>query len=434
MQKSMKMNEKKKITGIFSNNGNEYSFVMSDFEITILYNGKNIEEKEIIPEEGYIHVESYDCKRYLIAISKSVKIIFSVNVIFDFYIESYNDMISYEFSGIEFLGGSINDIIAKNRLGIPKNKKGVFEVPYDENEQVKKYNIQSDNLTAVLTLNSLIDATLDFEEGKEIIADGNKYIELHLELKLNEVVKHFNYIIRIIKILTYRDNVGDFKTFLLKEDKRVAECHYKFRNMYKSNKRRGESICLDWLNEEQINKLFSVILKSDKYGFSIDFLQTDEKMHDVEKERIINLVTGIESLLNIIQEDFASKHAELIKSLKSIINNDSSLDVKEKNDINGYISHINKGIKDRIKEEFNKNKETLEKWMKLHAMEIDNRDSIIDDMIEYRNHHVHNDIGDLTPELANNSTLFDIMIYCFLLKYIGLDEKKIEYILEICIV
>lgn len=132
---------------------------MSDFEITILYNGKNIEKKEIILEEGYIHVESYDCKRYLIAISKSVKIIFSVNVIFDFYIESYNDMISYEFSGIEFLGGSINDIIAKSRLGIPKNKKGAFEVPYDENEQVKntlvknsldsfveKYNIKIDDL------------------------------------------------------------------------------------------------------------------------------------------------------------------------------------------------------------------------------------------------------------------------------------------------
>ena len=132
---------------------------MSDFEITILYNGEKYEEKEIVPEKGYIYVESYDYKRYLIAISKSVKIIFSVNVIFDFYIESYNDMISYEFSGIEFLGGSINDIIAKNRLGIPKNKKGVFEVPYDENEQfkntlvknyldsfVEKYNIKIDNL------------------------------------------------------------------------------------------------------------------------------------------------------------------------------------------------------------------------------------------------------------------------------------------------
>ena len=55
-------------------------------------------------------------------------------------------------------------------------------------------------------------------------------------------------------------------------------------------------------------------------------------------------------------------------------------------------------------------------------------------MIEYRNHHVHNDIGDLTPELANNSTLFDVMIYCFLLKYIGLEEKSIDYILERSIV
>ena len=56
------------------------------------------------------------------------------------------------------------------------------------------------------------------------------------------------------------------------------------------------------------------------------------------------------------------------------------------------------------------------------------------DIIKYRNYHVHNDIGDLTSELANNSTLFDILIYSFLLKYIGIDDEKISYILDRCII
>ena len=38
----MKMDEKKKITGKFSNNDNEYSFIMLDFEITILYKELNL--------------------------------------------------------------------------------------------------------------------------------------------------------------------------------------------------------------------------------------------------------------------------------------------------------------------------------------------------------------------------------------------------------
>ena len=430
----MKMDEKKKITGKFSNNDNEYSFVMSDFEITILYNGKNVKEKEITPEKGYISVESYDCKRFLIAINKSIRIVFSANVTFDFYIECYNDMIRDEFSSIVFLGGSINHIIAKNRLGIPKENDGIIEIPYDKNVQIAKYSIKVDTSDAKLLLYSKIDDKLDLSEGKMTICDGDKYFILQLSFGIKEIVKYFNYMLRIIKVLTYRDNVGDFKTFLLQGDKRAAECHYKFRNMYKSNKKRGESICLDWLNEEQINRLFDIILMNDKYGFSIDFLQTDETMYDVGKERMINLATGIESLLNIIQEDFAGKHAELIDDLKHIIKHVDSLDKKEKGDICGYIDHINKGLKDRIKEEFDKNKEILEKWMKSYKIEIDNRDRIIDDIIKYRNYHVHNDIGDLTPELANNSSLFDAMIYCFLLKHIGLDDEKISYILDRCIV
>lgn len=429
------MERKQKIVGKFNNNGHEYSFVMADFELTILYNGKDVMTKEILVEDGFLRIESFDCKRFLIATKDNIRIDFSVNIAFDFYIECYNDYQGERFTEITFCGGTINHIIARNRLGIPQKKEeGTLEVPYDVNVKIAEYNIICDNLSAKLILNSKIDTMLDFNKGKMIIADGDKYLQLRLDFYLNVVIKNFNYMLRVFKILTYRDNVGDFRVFLFQNDKRAAECHYKSSSMYKSNKKRGESICLDWLTEEQINKLFSVVLSDVKNGFSIDFLPTDESLYKVSKDRIIHLVTGIESLLNIIQESFISKHSDLIKKLKKIVQEDEELQDKEKIDICGQIKYINKGLKDRINEEFNKSKGLIESQLRSKGIDVGNIDEIMTEIIRYRNNHVHNDIGDLTHELANNSTLFDILIYCFLLKYIGIDDEKIGYILYRCIV
>lgn len=423
-----------KIVGKLNNNGHEYSFVMADFELTILYNGKDVITKEILVEDGFLRIESFDCKRFLIAAKDNISINDSVNITFDFYIECNNDYQGDRFTEITFCGGTINHIIAKNRLGIPQKKEaGMLEVPYDVNVKIAEYNIICDNLAAKLILNSKIDTVLDFNKGKMIIADGDKYLQLRFDFDLNVVIKNFNYMLRVFKILTYRDNVGDFRVFLFQNDKRAAECHYKSSNMYKSNKKRGESICLDWLTEEQINKLFTVVLGDDKNGFSIDFLPIDESLYNVSKDRIIHLVTGLESLLNIIQESFAKRHFGLIKSLKDLVEQDDELSKKEKGDICGQIDYINKALKDRTYEEIKKNKNLLEPILKSKKLDINNVDKIIADIIKYRNCHVHNDIGDLTPELANSSKLFDILIYCFLLKYIGLDDGKISLVLDRCI-
>lgn len=424
-----------KIVGKLNNNGHEYSFVMADFELTILYNGKDVITKEILVEDGFLRIESFDCKRFLIAVKDNISINDSVNITFDFYIECNNDYQGDRFTEITFCGGTINHIIAKNRLGIPQKKEaGMLEVPYDVNVKIAEYNIVCDNLAAKLILNSKIDTVLDFNKGKMIIADGDKYLQLRFDFDLNVVIKNFNYMLRVFKILTYRDNVGDFRVLLFQNDKRAAECHYKSSNMYKSNKKRGESICLDWLTEEQINKLFTVVLGDDKNGFSIDFLPIDESLYNVSKDRIIHLVTGIESLLNIIQESFTKKHSELIKNLKDVVKQDDKLGAEEKSDIYGQIDNINKALKDRVYEEFEKNNGLLEPILKSKRIDISNVYKIITDIIKYRNYHVHNDIGDLTSELANNSTLFDILIYSFLLKYIGIDDEKISYILDRCII
>ena len=424
-----------KIVGKLNNNGHEYSFVMADFELTILYNGKDVITKEILVEDGFLRIESFDCKRFLIAAKDNISINDSVNITFDFYIECNNDYQGDRFTEITFCGGTINHIIAKNRLGIPQKKEaGMLEVPYDVNVKIAEYNIICDNLAAKLILNSKIDTVLDFNKGKMIIADGDKYLQLRFDFDLNVVIKNFNYMLRVFKILTYRDNVGDFRVFLFQNYKRAAECHYKSSNMYKSNKKRGESICLDWLTEEQINKLFTVVLGDDKNGFSIDFLPIDESLYNVSKDRIIHLVTGLESLLNIIQESFTKKHSELIKNLKEVVKQDDKLGAEEKSDIYGQIDNINKALKDRVYEEFEKNNGLLEPILKSKRIDISNVYKIITDIIKYRNYHVHNDIGDLTSELANNSTLFDILIYSFLLKYIGIDDEKISYILDRCII
>lgn len=424
-----------KIVGKLNNNGHEYSFVMADFELIILYNGKDVITKEILVEDGFLRIESFDCKRFLIAVKDNISINDSVNITFDFYIECNNDYQGDRFTEITFYGGTINHIIAKNRLGIPQKKEaGMLEVPYDVNVKIAEYNIICDNLAAKLILNSKIDTVLDFNKGKMIIADGDKYLQLRFDFDLNVVIKNFNYMLRVFKILTYRDNVGDFRVFLFQNDKRAAECHYKSSNMYKSNKKRGESICLDWLTEEQINKLFTVVLGDDKNGFSIDFLPIDESLYNVSKDRIIHLVTGLESLLNIIQESFTKKHSELIKNLKEVVKQDDKLGAEEKSDIYGQIDNINKALKDRVYEEFEKNNGLLEPILKSKRIDISNVYKIITDIIKYRNYHVHNDIGDLTSELANNSTLFDILIYSFLLKYIGIDDEKISYILDRCII
>ena len=83
-------------------------------------------------------------------------------------------------------------------------------------------------------------------------------------------------------------------------------------------------------------------------------------------------MTGLESLLNIIQESFTKKHSELIKNLKEVVKQDDKLGAEEKSDIYGQIDNINKALKDRVYEEFEKNNGLLEPILKSKRIDISN--------------------------------------------------------------
>ena len=122
---------------------------------------------------------------------------------------------------------------------------------------------------------------------------------------------------------------------------------------------------------------------------------------------------------------------------KHIDNDDKSeLTLKERENFEKYINKFgkkDKDIKERIVIQYNNYKNYLDSFVEKYNIKIDDLDKKVAELVNYRHKHTHNDVGILTQELVNTTYIVQALIYCMILKKVGLNEDNINYTLTHCI-
>lgn len=457
------MKKNLKISGKITNAGSEYMFTLKDFVLDIKLlkcndknSGVHMSPKYIENENGFIKGITDNNEYIYFAIgNKDVMIPYSFRSIkIDFYIKFKN---AYQFNKdinvIKFIGGTLNQFARLNILEMPINikKEGYLKVPYKSNYE-KVVEISNSIINGKLIFRGSARSEFPFEDGISVFEDeASLYIET--AVSQNNIIKIFRYISNIFKFFTFRNNVGGFEMqLMIKNDENkyisIGNCFYKNEEYYVSNKSTTDCISIKWFKEEQLKTLLDLLYidedneNKDSKVFSYDFINDDKYSTFISKNNIKDTITAFECIERLIDVeydfDYNTKFDDLKKIIIDVIDNDnkSELTLKEREIFEKYINKFgkkDKDIKERIVIQYNNYKNYLDPFAKKYKIEIDDLDKKVAELVNYRHKHTHNDVGILTQELANTTYIVQALIYCMILKKVGLNEDNINYTLTHCI-
>lgn len=456
------MKKKLKTSGKITNNNAEYMFILTDFvlDIKLIKCNEKVScvqkyPKYIINEKGFIKGITDNNEYIFFAIgNKDVIVPYSFRSIkIDFYIKFKNDYkFDKEVNVIKFTGGTLNQFARLDILEVPTNVKeeSYLKVPY-KNKNEKKVNVSNNTVNGKLIFRGSARSDWSPEDGISVLEeDASLYIETIVTEE--NIIKIFRYISNIFKFFTFRNNVGEFNIELMIRDDEskyttIGNCFYKSKEYYMSNKSSADCISIKQFNEEQLKVLLDLLYidednenKNSKV-FSYDFINDDEHSTLISKSNVKDTITAFECTEKLIDAEYDinynTKLDDLKKEFVNIIDNyENGLSSKEKEKCKKYIDKIGKkekDIKERLVIQYNNYKNYLNSFAKKHEIESNDLKERIEELVKYRHKHTHNDVGVLTQELVNTTFLVQALIYCMILKKVGISDDNINYILKHCI-
>lgn len=336
------------------------------------------------------------------------------------------------FSGIEFIGGTINkvydkDVYEKNyekdKIILTKNNNKIIS-----NIKTKKYDMQ-------LTIDADASVNAGLKNAESLIKlsfQGNQDI--------NTFFEHYNNIKSILSFMTFRENVGFDEICLLgnypnisqsmiianvyiKEDKELTSKHY-FENI------NFEDI------KDYLQNLFSIIYDTEdkKPSYSLNFLpKNDKDIMMMNNTKLKSVCTALEcelaQITDIKTEEY-EKIDELITFIKSNIKTfrqtDITLTQSTYDMIFSSMSHWSPTLAERLIQLYKKYENEM---LILNDSNLYITDNEIREFVKYRNHTTHgfHRISDIS--ISTTAFYMGGLVYCCFLSRIGLDRVKIK---ELC--
>lgn len=421
-------------------------FTITDFEVTFLspnfsgiYDNKGI---CIRPEEnGFVFGETYDGNCIAIYIGEEIVLETVVKIETWIYI-LFNgvDIVSSkkEFYGIGFCGGTINTLFPSSPL--------IRDFNCDDNKIVLNKNLNdclhfamnTEHIKGNMSLFSQIVENYSFSKGTEI-HNGDAHLELIFNdfIELKDFERIYSSIISLCQFMAFRENVGFDMVYLVGKDENINATCYINEGENRTNKDAVRCITFKDLGESIVNLLESILKDTpDEPSYCVNFLpQNDMDVMFIDNTKLKNICSAIECEMNLAGINAASDEnfAELIKDIKEIVkkhrDGEKPLENKKTYDfIFGDINHWNPALSDRIYETYLLYEKEIDSFLINFNHQITKEK--IQEFANYRNTITHGSYKVADDNIFYTSVAIGALVYCCILKRIGVSESKIKELME----
>lgn len=336
----------------------------------------------------------------------------------------------FSFEAISFQGGILNKLFFKSALEL--DFSGSEKIKY--RNDTESYHLTNKKIKGVLSIGSVITEGMSVEKGDSIFIKGTR-LELNFDEKkdVQSFSELFGYIFNLCQFMAFRKNIKFEEIAIQGKSKQypeinetIADCFVRYEDIQETEKDIHNCITFNIIGEN-IDRLLSSIIdnKPKKPQFNLGFIpENDKDVNCITSIKIREVCSALESEMELakIKAEQEKEFDNLVKTLKTIVEKHRDgekplTDAKVYDYILGNLRHLNGALADRIEKCFSEHQSELG--------EVINR-SQIDQIVNYRNTITHGSYMQLNVELADATVVLMKLVYCCVLKRIGLDKKIIS--------
>lgn len=423
------MSNASKIYGVLIGHKN-ISFVIDDFRCVFINSNMDVRMAEnIIAVQGFILGRTTERKYIYIHAGRNLEIRSQLTLNTWLYLISYREDVS-SFEAISFQGGILNKLFFKSAL----------EFDFSGSEKIKcrddteSYYLTNEKIKGILSIGSVITESMSVEKGDSIFIKG---VRLELNFDENKGISSFSelfgYIFSLCQFMAFRKNIK-FEEIAIqrksqqypKVNETIADCFVRYEDIQETEKDIHNCITFNSIGKS-IDRLLSSIInnKPKKPQFNLGFIpENDKDVECITSIKIREVCSALESEMELakIKVEQEKEFEDLVKTLKTIVEKHRDgdkpfTDVKVYDYILGNLRHLSGALADRIEKCFFEHQSELR--------EVINRNQI-DRIVNYRNAITHGSYMQLNAELADITVVLMKLVYCCVLKRIGLDKNRIS--------
>lgn len=347
-----------------------------------------------------------------------------------YFVSSSPDIASYK--AICFVGGILNKLFLQSSIVVDYTDTGETKVKYEDDSLT--YPLSNKKIKGNISVHSNPHEHRSVEDGDSITTGGT-----HLEITFEEekgiqtFPEIFGYILNMCQFMVFRRNIR-FEKIALKNIygrfpeimDSVAECYICYEYAQNTEKWSNSCLSFDTLGACVTNLLDSIVNnKPNKPRFNIGFIPEDDKtVAFITSIKIREVCSALESEMEIskIQVQQEKAFDELVKKLKDIVKEDrdgvhSLTDPKSYDYILGTLRHMSGALADRIENCFFEYQPLMGEYISREE---------IDELVKYRNTITHGSFMPLDNKLAETTFVLIELVYCCILKRIGLTDKVVK--------
>ena len=351
-----------------------------------------------------------------------------------YFVSSSPDITSYK--AICFEGGILNKLFFQSSIIVDYTDTGETKVKYQDDSLT--YPLSNKKIKGSISIHSNPQEHCSVEGG-DSITTGGAHLEITFEEKkeFQAFPEIFGYILNMCQFMTFRHNIR-FDKITLKDKcnqfpefmDSIAECYIRYEYSQDTEKRPHSCLSFNTLGACVTNLLDSIVdNKPNKPRFNIGFIPEDDKTAAfITSIKIREVCSALESEMELSKIEVQQEKAfdELVKKLKDTVKEDrdgvhSLTDPKSYDYILGTLRHMSGALADRIEKCFFEYQPLMGEYISRKQ---------IDELVKYRNTITHGSFMPLDSKLAETAFILMELVYCCILKRIGLTDKVIKDIFK----
>ena len=338
------------------------------------------------------------------------------------------------FWGIEFVGGTLNNLYNRDSDNIDLSNSGELTVKLIEDKVEYEFDYENEKWRIIIGSSSHFGSGVD---GLHVENDG-AYVRFEFQTykKRIEAFKYLSLIEEMMSFMTGRDNVGVEKILLLKKKDEHGFMWSSSRLYVRTDEKLTERHLYNNIQfldlGERLPNLIKILLRNtDKEPtYMLGFIaKNDRDAVMMTNAKIKEICSALECELTFIDDIGVEEEEnlkELVQDVKRIIKEhrkgEKKLSSKTYDVINNSMQYWTMSASDKIIMLYRKYDDIMQV---LHPNGIPLMDDQISKLIKYRNDITHGRHRIMNNEIATTAFALQGLVYCCILKRIGLSDDEI---------
>ena len=338
---------------------------------------------------------------------------------------------------ISFKGGILDKLFFKSAMSFNPEIMDNMGTKVTYRDDRLTFPLQNEKIKGKLVIGSNVRESLSAENGNSV-SNSETSLEIFFEEEkgIQTFSEMFNYVFSMCRFMVFRHNIR-FKRILLKRrserisgiSEEIAECFINYDETAETKKEIFRCITFNTLQGSICGLLDSIVNNTQKKPqFNIGFIPDNDKdVNMFSSMKVREVCSALESELELgrIKADQDQEFQALVDELKLIVKEhregERRLDKKSYDYIFGTLDHLTNALAKRIEKCFIQ-------YQPLIGESLTQKE--IDAIVNYRNIITHGNYMMLNVELAETTFVLMKLVYCCVLKRIGLEDNVIKELFE----